>query len=172
MSRRGACLVLLFCLTAAVASRRREDPPAAALSDADTDPLPAGALARLGTLRWGHNSPLRSLAFSPDGRTVAVGYADGEIWLWEAATGAVRRRLPGHRGVIWSLAFSPDGLLLASSSAAPRSPGPHESRPWTGKAIGAVSGTKPPPASSHLGEFQRARPWPCLPCVRRPGNCV
>ncbi len=57
------------------------------------------------------------LAFAPDGRTVAVAsLADQVIYVFEVATGGLRRRLAGHRGTIRSLAFSPDGQRLISGS--------------------------------------------------------
>ncbi len=56
-------------------------------------------------------------AFSPDGRTVAVGsFADHVVYVFEVATGGLRRRFRGHRGTIRSLAFSPDGQRLISGS--------------------------------------------------------
>ena len=55
------------------------------------------------------------LAWSPDGRTLAVG--DRNIQLWEVATLKVRREFTGHEGQIRALAFSPDGRLLGSGSA-------------------------------------------------------
>ena len=54
-------------------------------------------------------------AWSPDGRTLAVG--DRKIQLFEVATGKLRREYEGHQGAILALAFSPDGGLLASGSA-------------------------------------------------------
>jgi hypothetical protein len=57
-----------------------------------------------------------AIAVSPDGRTVAVGGATGDISLWEVASGKVRMHMRGHRGNVFSLAFSPDGRLLASGS--------------------------------------------------------
>jgi WD40 repeat protein len=55
-------------------------------------------------------------AFSPDGRTKAVGRADGSIDLLDARTGKLLHRLEGHTLAITSVAFSPDGHLLLSAS--------------------------------------------------------
>jgi hypothetical protein len=58
-------------------------------------------------------------AFSPDGRTLALGgdgVADGTVRLLETATGKERRRFAGHGGDVTVLAFSPDGRRLASAS--------------------------------------------------------
>jgi WD40 repeat protein len=54
------------------------------------------------------------LAWSPDGRMLAVG--DHRIQLYEVATGKLRREFTGHEGDVRCLAFSPDGRLLASGS--------------------------------------------------------
>ncbi len=66
------------------------------------------------------NGGIRSVAYSPDGATIAVG--DGEIkvpsvTLIEAATGKARLRipLPDTSWIVQSLAFSPDGRTLAAS---------------------------------------------------------
>jgi len=59
-----------------------------------------------------------SLAFSPDGRTLAAGVGN-DVRLWRlAGTSAVAApiALAGHDDFIWSLAFSPDGQMLASGS--------------------------------------------------------
>jgi WD40 repeat protein len=57
-----------------------------------------------------------SLAFSPDGRVLAIGTGDGVIVLWEVAAGQVRRRLRGHLSMVGALSFSTDGKLLVSGS--------------------------------------------------------
>jgi RNA polymerase sigma factor (sigma-70 family) len=56
------------------------------------DPLPEGAIARLGTVRFRHGGQLQSIAYSPDGKTIASGNF-GRIMLWEAETGKPIARL-------------------------------------------------------------------------------
>jgi hypothetical protein len=58
-------------------------------TDAYGDPLPTGAVARMGTLRLWQGSSIRSIAFAPDGKTKATNsanYSDA-IPLFEADTG-------------------------------------------------------------------------------------
>lgn len=57
-----------------------------------------------------------SLAFSPDGQTLASGMKSGDIYLWETATGAKKKMLRGHSGRISQIFFSPDGQTLISAS--------------------------------------------------------
>jgi WD40 repeat protein len=64
---------------------------------------------------------VRCLAFSPDGRTLAVNHGD-QVRLWtvpEQAGGEARltRTLPGHAGGTRCLAFDPTGRFLASGGA-------------------------------------------------------
>ena len=65
----------------------------------------------------GHTSWIYSLAFSPDGRTLASGGWDEWIRLWDLETGTQRAVLEGHKSEVYCLAFSPDGKTLASGSA-------------------------------------------------------
>jgi WD40 repeat protein len=59
-------------------------------------------------------APVRALAVSPDGKTLAAGGDDGAIQLWEAASGKPVRKLTGATDWLLALAFSPDGKTLAA----------------------------------------------------------
>ena len=66
----------------------------------------------------GHSSVegVKSVAFSPDGKTFASGGGDNVIHLWDIGTGKRKMTLVGHTHWVFSLAFSPDGKTLASGS--------------------------------------------------------
>jgi RNA polymerase sigma factor (sigma-70 family) len=56
-----------------------------------------------------------SVAFGPDGRTLATASADGGIRLWEVASWQVRAEYRGHRDRVSALAFAADGRLFSAS---------------------------------------------------------
>jgi len=56
------------------------------------------------------------VSWSPDGSILAAANLDGEMILWDAATGEELVQLSGHEGEIIGLAFSPDGQRLATAS--------------------------------------------------------
>ncbi|WP_406488118.1 helix-turn-helix domain-containing protein [Streptomyces phaeochromogenes] len=77
--------------------------------------LSTGALH---TVHTGHGRSVRTLEFSPDGRTLAVagiGTSDEQVTLLDSATGRTQRSIRPNGGPL-SLAFSPDGHTLATAS--------------------------------------------------------
>jgi WD40 repeat protein len=64
----------------------------------------------------GHKGAIMSIAFSPDGRTLATASLDHTVKLWSIEIGQEVATLKGHRGPVSGLAFSRDGTLLVSSS--------------------------------------------------------
>ena len=76
--------------------------------------FPLGLLGKvLGT--GGHTNTLITVAFSPDGRSLASGGTDKKIILWDVENGKIRWTLE-EPSAIHSLAFSHDGDTLASAS--------------------------------------------------------
>ena len=62
----------------------------------------------------GHTDWVFTLAFTPDGRTLASGSWNGTVKFWEVASGRVRETLTGHTGRVWAVAWSPDGRTVAN----------------------------------------------------------
>ena len=76
--------------------------------------LPSGILLER-TLK-GHSNWVDSVAYSPDGQTVASGSNDKTIKLWNVNTGNLLQTFEGHSKWVNSVAYSPDGQTLASGS--------------------------------------------------------
>ena len=57
-----------------------------------------------------------SVAFSPDGRSLAAGCVDGDVWVWNLTAGWQTCKLRGHAARVYDVAFSPNGRQIASAS--------------------------------------------------------
>lgn len=63
----------------------------------------------------GHDLRVNTLAFSPDGQTLASGSNDSTVRLWDINTGKQLYILEGHSSNVGTVAFTPDGRSLISS---------------------------------------------------------
>lgn len=102
------------------ANRKNEGAPRTephTLVDQNGDPLPQGAMARLGTVRFRHEWTIYAVALSPNEKLLAIG-GNEAVCLWDADSGRELRRMycqVGYAPGIQALAFSHDGEILASA---------------------------------------------------------
>src|SRR5262249_27186996 len=93
-----------------VAEAREEARPR---TDRYGDPLPPGAVARLGTVRYRHTDAGPTVACPPDGGRVAPAGWDCACRFWDAATGREVRRIANPSASGGALAYSADGKVIA-----------------------------------------------------------
>jgi len=63
-----------------------------------------------------HKDIITTVAFSPDGKTLASGSLDRNIILWDTTSNQPTKTLSGHKSYIYSVVFTPDGKFLISGS--------------------------------------------------------
>ena len=97
-----------------------QDPARPAKLDLYGDPLPIGAVARMGSVRFHQPSEIIDLAFSPDSKTILVAGDEGKkrlARLLDRDTGKELLRFPitrdSSQGFLRSMRFSPDGHTVA-----------------------------------------------------------
>ncbi len=118
------------------------------------DPLPPGALARLGTTRFRHEGRVFNVAVSADSRIIAAG-GELTVCVWDTTTGQELQRLPGNPVSSTSVALAPDGRTLAAAC------GQWGVRVWdveTGEELGRPDPWSPPEGqpSRHMSSVQFA----------------
>ena len=64
----------------------------------------------------GHKHTITSIAFAPDGKTLASGSKDETVILWDLADKKPRATLGGHKDMVITVRFSPDSKAVASVS--------------------------------------------------------
>jgi RNA polymerase sigma factor (sigma-70 family) len=124
----GIFLAMFLALGAgllALPSEMAQQPPpavrpqeAAKRVDFFGDPLPQGALARLGTVRFRHGDRIYSEVITPDGKTLASRGFDGAVRLWDTGSGKELARVDLPYPGDWTntLSLSPDGKHLATAT--------------------------------------------------------
>src|SRR5438094_6241459 len=81
--------------------------------DAYGDPLPEGAIARIGTIRLRPGAPVTDMAFTPDGKHLVTVASTHQIHVWEVATGRELRAVRmDDQAELTTLA--PDGRHIAT----------------------------------------------------------
>src|SRR5262249_54485673 len=98
--------LVVFLLLLPLAGKETRSQPAN--QDLHGDPLPKGAVARIGTIRWRHEAD--RLLFSADGKYVAS--SGNEVRLWEVKSGKWLRSFPGP---VAFLSFPKNGTTLVTA---------------------------------------------------------
>ncbi|HEX9338023.1 MAG TPA: hypothetical protein VF892_19150 [Pseudonocardiaceae bacterium] len=82
---------------------------------------------RIGPVLTGHEGPVSTVAFAPNGRTLATGgggnrngdTSSGDVLLWDVTNrqhpSRIGQPLAGHHGPVAAAVFSPDGRTLATA---------------------------------------------------------
>jgi WD40 repeat protein len=131
----------LSCFLCAFASVAVADPLPVA-TPVPENMLPTSAVRRLGTTRFRPGQQQTVLTFSPNGRWLASAGYDGQVHIWEIATGREVASFSFQYNQVSTIRFSPDNSMLAA--------GGYDSqiRVWNTSEWNEV--TPPPPAQRNF----------------------
>ncbi|MBI3409879.1 MAG: hypothetical protein HY040_16190 [Planctomycetes bacterium] len=96
--KRGAILLLALAFLAIAQTGRAFQEPApppravAQKGDIHGDPLPEGALARMGTVRWRHGGPVTFIGYTAQGKQLITACTDGFFRVWAVDSGKETHR--------------------------------------------------------------------------------
>ena len=121
----GYCTSLAFSKDGTLLASGSRDGTAIVWSTATWKPLQTLENRDRGTIDFddygGQNEAkpkfIEDVAFSPDGKTLAMASDGGTMLLWDVAAGKHLETLKGHSSTVRAVVFSPDGRTLASGSA-------------------------------------------------------
>jgi RNA polymerase sigma factor (sigma-70 family) len=127
------------------------------------DPLPDGAISRLGTVRLRHSESVNWLQFTPDGKSLVSQGWDG-VAIWKADTGKQLHLFPYDRGAAFpdeGVSLSKNGKLLAMSGKS----GAYIHDVATGKRVKTIGTSEVgltllSPDGKILAVRSGTRPWP------------
>lgn len=71
------------------------------------------AFAQSSTTLKGHKHTITSIAFAPDGKTLASGSKDETVILWDLEGYMPRKTIGGHKDMVITVRFSPDSKTVA-----------------------------------------------------------
>src|SRR5262245_5518085 len=136
MPRFRILVVSTVLLLALGADAGQGQPPA---KDRHGDPLPPGAVGRLGTVRFRHESTIVYAAFLPDGKRVVSVSGDGVACVWEFPSGKPVRRLEVYPADERRKATGRFEADLVTG--------------WSGRSVALVNGATLSPNGKHLTVF-------------------
>jgi WD40 repeat protein len=137
-------IAVLSVFTAAVGPSAGDEPARPRL-DAFGDPLPDGAIARMGSVRFRH-AGLSDFTWLPDGKSVATIGQDGTVRVWEAETGRQLKRVALQEAASNLFAISADGKIATGCTN-------EAIRVWeadSGKVLATLAGPKGYPSQLSL----------------------
>src|SRR5262245_6392713 len=91
-------------------AEKRPDPPQ---EDAAKGPPAGMRRGPPGGDQGAQAGPVRAVAFTPDGKSLAVASLDGSVRVWDVAAAREQAALPRHERGALAVAFAPDGRTLA-----------------------------------------------------------